>query len=705
MRLPALPLAVLCLILLCHTVTAQRDSSRIDIGWMSLDRNLTQTITVKGSDLEKMPFMNLADAIRAWFFGAYTNVVALAYVVDGNPVTDVNLYPIFEIEEVTLVQNAVGPAAYGSGQQWLVVVTTKRGRERKGLRVVGQAGPVNANGNGTHTTTNVYHQYYAGMYGRLEKVEYGLSADWIRDVSPIPTGHSPGAGYQVTTPLQVQQWKFNGYLSWHPAKGHTVAFQMGYAPERLDQQSDSILGSTYLGTERRLRGHLLTPQLSWKGELLPGLQEELHVGYLSSSYSASSMYSDSTIGVTPPYDLRTGALAAQTTSQLFFQERLGYSVKAGEWSIRPALNLFYNHIDEKSANSQSTFSTSGSGPVVINPPAPLGPEQGPKGDLLYLSPAVDVGFGRAIDLQAGMQVNLKNGEDVVSKAVFPFASLGVDVLKFGQGAGNSMKLFGSYAQRAQVFVDDYSLYDLSGGGGSYSLGDVYRLKAITPFNFAIPLQYPASLWSWQAGASFATRGDKFRVSYTFERRNFNTPHYFAIISSTASRSYAYVPLWQSDLHHLDIRLKVTDGKGLRWETGLGITGLRNKATAKLPDSIGFPASIALYVVYPQGERTPDKFSWTGGWVNRLHAGAFEFGLDILYHFGEHPYEANGYGGFVLGPRVNSVMTPNVFVGYQWKLQGTKLLEIFLSSRGLARSKSSDVPDDRRYYTLGGSFAL
>jgi len=111
-----------------------------------VDRSFTQTITVKGADLEKMPFVNLADAIRAWFYGAYTVPGTLAYVVDGNPVTDVNFYPIYEIEEVTLVQNAIGAAAYGSTQQGLVIVTTKRGKERGGFRMAGQAGLVNANG-------------------------------------------------------------------------------------------------------------------------------------------------------------------------------------------------------------------------------------------------------------------------------------------------------------------------------------------------------------------------------------------------------------------------------------------------------------------------------------------------------------------------------------------------------------------------------
>ncbi len=54
----------------------------------------------------RMPFANLSDALAAWFYGAYTQPVDLQYVVDGNPVSDVNSYSVYDIEEVVLVENA-----------------------------------------------------------------------------------------------------------------------------------------------------------------------------------------------------------------------------------------------------------------------------------------------------------------------------------------------------------------------------------------------------------------------------------------------------------------------------------------------------------------------------------------------------------------------------------------------------------------------
>src|ERR1700722_7136524 len=165
--------------------SAQRDSSKIDIGSICLDKGLTQVISIKGADLEKMPFVNLSDAIAAWLYGAYTSPGLLTYVVDGNPVTDVNIYPIFDIEEVTLVENATAAAGYGGTQQELVVIRTKRGAAGGGWGVrrgAAQAGLVKVDGR--HTNTGVYHQYYAGAYRNLDKLSFGVSADWIRDVNP-----------------------------------------------------------------------------------------------------------------------------------------------------------------------------------------------------------------------------------------------------------------------------------------------------------------------------------------------------------------------------------------------------------------------------------------------------------------------------------------------------------------------------------------
>jgi hypothetical protein len=687
--------------------SAQRDSSKIDIGWLSLDKGLTQTISIKGADLEKMPFVNLSDAIAAWLYGAYTRPGVLAYVVDGNPVTDVNIYPIFDIEEVILVENAAGGASYGGWQQELVVITTKRGKGKGGMRAAAQAGLVNQDGNGVSTYTNVYHQYYLGGYQNLDKVSYGLSADWIRDVAPAASG----TGNEVTSPYQLQRWRLNGYLQWRPAKGNTVELRMGYAPQRIDEGVDSVNSYGYNLTTRRQRGHLIVPSLFWRSELLPGLTSELQAVYMGSSSSSTYRDYDTCLACGPNSTEDYGILGETRVSQLLLRERLGYLIKMGSWHFQPNLNFSWDHIDEKAAVGYSTLVPVGNGVQQVVGPV-LGPLQEQKSTLVYLTPAIDIGLGRALDLQAGARVNANHPQDTASRNVLPFASLGVDVLHLGhQTGGSSLKLFGSYAQRAQAFVDDYSLTDFSGGGAAYSLADVNRPKYTYEFVGAsngittdtiisqwVRVRYPKVFWTWEVGASYITANGRLKLAYSFERRNFMTGSLTAFISSDPALSIGIVPEWRSSLHHIDLRVVIVGQKECSWETGLNATALQVKEGQVWSDN--FNSILATFQGEPAGDLYPAHVSWTGGWVNRVRVGGFSAGMDLLYHFKETVAVANS-GNTTL----NSVLVPNVYAGYRWKLAKTRELELFVESRGLVRSKSNDLLDDRRYYTLGGNFTL
>ncbi len=75
-----------------------------------------------------MPFVNLSDAISVWLYGVYTLPSTVVYIVDGNPVVDVNSYSVFDIEEVTLVQSAAALSGTSGTQQEVVLVKTKRGK-------------------------------------------------------------------------------------------------------------------------------------------------------------------------------------------------------------------------------------------------------------------------------------------------------------------------------------------------------------------------------------------------------------------------------------------------------------------------------------------------------------------------------------------------------------------------------------------------
>ena len=688
MKNTALLLAALLLVL---SGWSQKDSSRIDIGWLSLDKGLTQTVSIKGEDLEKMPFVNLSDAIAAWLYGAYTKPGMLAYVVDGNPVTDVNIYPIFDIEEVVLVEQAAGGAAYGRSQQELVVITTKRGKGKQGVRVAGQAGLVNGDGNGVKTYTNIYHQYYAGAYRNFDKLSVGVSADWIRDVAP----QSKVDGEDITTPDNLQRWRLNGYLEWRPGKGNVVELKVGYAPQRMALsegygQAGGPSSDTY---SYYLHQHLLVPELRWTSLLAKGFTNELSGVYLRGKQQSGGYnyeFVDQQVnGVTTEVGQANTTVMDSKQEQWLVRDRLSYDVAAGAWRIRPALNFSYQHIVEGAGDHSVTVQTTGQGAGL--PLLNYSDTTGRKGDLLFLTPAVDFSLGRVLDIQIGAQVNIGHGRDPGSRAVFPFAGFGLDLLHLNGGAvgGASLKLFGAYTQRTQVFVDDYSQVDFTQAGGAYSLADIYHpaIGFASGTYVPIPLKPLPVYWTWSGGLAYVSADGRLSAQYSFERRN------FSVVSSPSNPPYVLTyPEWRSNLHHVDLRVKVLGGGAVSWQTGVNLTLLRSS----LHDTLLEPQPAV-------GDVSPNPISWTGGWVNRLHMGRFTAGLDLLYHFGETTTSYPGTGPTVI--KLNSAMLPNVYAGYGWKLVGGRAVELFVASRGLARSKTSDLLDDRRYYTLGGNFTL
>ncbi|HSC37449.1 MAG TPA: hypothetical protein VLD19_06250, partial [Chitinophagaceae bacterium] len=197
---------------------AQTDSSRFDLGSVRLEKKFTQYMSVKGEALEKMPFANLAEAINVWRYGAYSNPSTLVYVVDGNIVPDVNAWSVYDIEEVVFVQSALTQLTGNTGQQQLVLITTRKQYAKTGkfsLRAAGSSALVNVDykhvaGSGSVSSeTNMYHQYYVSGYYSQEKIQLGVSANWLRDVMPAAKSDL----VQTHIPRHFNRYRFNAWAN------------------------------------------------------------------------------------------------------------------------------------------------------------------------------------------------------------------------------------------------------------------------------------------------------------------------------------------------------------------------------------------------------------------------------------------------------------------------------------------------------------
>jgi hypothetical protein len=723
MRIFALSLPTLLLASgIALRVTAQEESQPLDAGYLHLKKDFTQTITIKGSDLERMPFSNLSEALSPWLYGAYTQPEALQYVVDGIRVTDVNAYSVHDIEEVVLVENAAALGGTAGGQKELVLIRTKHSKEPARLTATAQTGLVNADGNGTSTRTRFYHDYYLGGWINGEKIIAGASLNFTRDVFPMALPPN----VKETTPFNLERWRFNGYVKYLLNQHNIIGITLNFTSEQLNYQQDSVGGvesPTYFfnppapvciaGANHQ---QIVMPTLRWQGNWLSGLRNEFTATYLASQLSSAANEFNQFRADTTLAQSFANQNAVRRSHHLLLRDHLSYTVGKKDWRFEPALDLSYENIYFYASNAQSTSSD------AVYPAAPgyIGvgyiyanaDYQNTQSNIVLVSPSVDLSYKKAFDLLGGMQWVPSQWEYSTNHRYLPFASLSLDVLHLANpdaDAGTSLRLFASYAQRTVQSTYDYRLMDVNSGLNvnppfPFYYGAVYTGKPVfyapimdSTFNYGIAgKDLPAKLytvpnyWVWSLGVSFGAWQDRLQLQYYFERRNFTTA---GVLTTSLTDSLPVFPEWRSTLHHADFRIKLIDDENITWTTDLNLTLLRSHtdSVAGLRYSPGQPVVGDVY---------PNAWSYTGGWVNRLRVNHFTAGLDLLYHFGEY-----GAAGSAPGQSLHSVLLPNVYAGYGWTLKGQENVELFLQSRGLINSSGSDLPDQRRYYTLGGKFAL
>jgi len=688
---------------------AQHDSTHLDLGYLTLNKAFTQQITIRGADLEKMPFSDLSTAIAAWAYGAYSKPGILQYVVDGNPVTDVNAYSIHDIEEVVIVENAAATIGTAPGQGELVLIRTKRGRGPGGFCASAQTGVVGATGSEYTTTTALFHNYYVSGYRNLGKVSFGGSANFIRDVQPYANGDQT-----VVTPPGNDRWRLNGYLDWRPDDQNRIALTMNYTPQTQKENLDSTAQGGSEFDQVEAHQHFVLPHLEWEGHWAKGLINDLQGTYLHSNFSQSSL---SVVSQQP----NSGSLyfsVATKNYHLWFRDRLSYAATAGNWVIRPELNVSYEHYSDQ----QRVFEFYNGGAAQV--------ESLIKNSVFLVTPELDINYGQALDIVAGAMTHPGGKMSLTNngREVYPFGSVTLDLLRLGRDAaagadaagsdaagsdaagsaaagsaasvgsgtrgigtgGASLKLFVSAASRAEPSNESYMLAGLEYPQPFLSLSPIFTgssggLPPAPGGNLA-----PPNYWIWEAGATYVGWHGRFQASYTFERRIATAN---GLIYSGSGQPDYVLPTWTATLHHADIRVKVIDAGPVRWQVGLNLTMLRSKMDPA--DSFTWYSDA--------GDIAPDPWSVTGGWVNRLQVKDFTAGLDLLYHTGVMTQSGGIYG------RHTVIYIPHLYAGYRFHLPQNRSLEVFAALAGFGSKDAvyGDGPmsDGRQFYTIGANFCL
>jgi hypothetical protein len=655
-----------------------------------VNKNLTQSTTIKGSDLQRQPFSNISNALNVWFYGTYTNSSYMVYVVDGNIINDVNAYNINDIEEITLVQNAAAQVSGALSQQQMVLIKTKRNRPGKsGIEAAGQTNLVSARNtssiNDLKSPTNVYHQYYLSGYENTDVINAGISATYLRDVSPTLTTQQ----INIKTPLNFDRFKFNGYADIKLGSNNTLSATATYVPQvtRFSYDNANLYSTSDPNNQiqtniaEHTKQNLFNGGLRLNSQLIKGLKNSISASYSHYNYNEdykNNYYSN---------DMRTNGVAnnIHRRNVLLLRDNLNYQKTIGDFSIEPAVDFSYRYSHDSTAKATTNQTYSGTNPSYASSSTERTFSK--RKDYL-LTPSLGILFKNSINLQGGFvtvldsKKNLSIANNDKLKRIFPYASASVNISSLAGINIVGIKLYGSYSkQNILLQTDNEHLTGLSFDGPLQS--------SLNSGGYPNLTYDPLKAYNVYAAGADVNVSALFSVNYNFERGGLQVPVlYYVPYGPNGMQTYIGYADSKYTRNRIGVNFNIINKASTRFITGLNATNIKQRINPGTGD-------IAL----------GDKI-WTGGWVNRLEIERIFAGLDMLYKTGEgnyaNPYAANSN---VLGSNKQSFSLQNIYFGYSLKTKQFKNLELFANGQNIWQNKTSNITDNRRFYGLGFKLGL
>ncbi len=682
-------------------VNAQTDTSNYDLGRISVKKDFTQTITIKGSDLERYQFSDLADAINVWLYGTYSNSSNLLYVIDGNIINDVNAYSIYDIDEITLVQNA---AAYVSGASLgaqVVLIKLKTNRQGKqGIEAAGQTSLVNLRNDthmpGTKSTNNVYNQYYLSGYKNFDHLQVGVSADYQRDVLPVLTNGT----LTSLNPYNFNRFKFNGYAAGQLWRGTTLNFNINYVPQ-TDAFEYAFTNQSEVGAQSQAENagvvqHMASSNIALNTKLTSALSNTLSGAYNHYNFfgEEAAHFESEPQGPTADYSNSLTHDYIKATNFLL-RDNLAYHGKIGVFDVEPAINFSYRNFKEILTSTSFYLSEVGNGIPAVSESESA---NGAASKVYFLTPSVDIHYKDMADLQGGFSDVLNGAKDFDAAYSYsrmaPFLTASADVLKLAAVSNMSLRIFASFSRQSQLFNDNsaslsginpfiYLITNTTIGftetGNSTATG-VYTVAARNPYR-----QYN----NFQAGFEFAIIKN---LTLSYNYLNYQSEDVLQVaVPVGANGSATELAYYYDKVSTNRIALNYTYNiSQFNWRTGLNAS----ESLVKPEDPTFANDTYRSYL--SNGHR------YSGGFTNRFAYRSFFAGLDLLYQSGDRLITLASIDPYKPGApaHINSVSLQSLYFGTRIRINGSRYAEVFANTRNMLQNNTSDITDNRRFYGLG-----
>ncbi|MES2426923.1 MAG: hypothetical protein V4560_08100 [Bacteroidota bacterium] len=659
------------------------DTDNYDLGRMSMQKKFTQAITIKASALEKLPFSSINEVISVYFNGIYADDKTFVYVVDGNLNRDVNAYSIYDIDELTIIQNAAATLNGLLPNQVLILVKTKKNLAGKsGVSINGQTNmvrlyqtqagiqdePGKANGFAGASSTSYYHQYYVSGYVNKKNINMGLSASIQHNVFPAFWNKKL---YDVFDAYNTNRFRFNAYADIKMGKYNILSLNGGYVPQR-DREYFELL-PTFGGGERKkyISQNLWYSNITLKSNILNGLTNKLSAGFQRRQ----------TDGQIVPVD------SVSAINSYLAKDELSYRLHLGDFDINAAVNATYRQAKDTATRI-----------FYFGSPAHFIAKQ----KIMVVTPSLTVNYADMVMLQGGVQKITYTNAPVIAgydmPKILPFGSASVNVLRPFSVADTDMRLvvFGSFARTMSYASDEYGTLASRTNYTGSSLGNsTFNGVTINPYQTYDQLQ---------GGLTYSVFKNALTLSYNFSIQKFVTranisggiPPY----TDTSRTTNAHI-----NVHRVGINFVLPTQGNFKWSSYLN-----GAMFIKKTPSFDNLESEILRLYYP------GKNLITGGFVNQFAYKSLFAGVDVIYAYNKELRHLFIPNGSVYYPqsveKISTLKVQNIYIGYTMSvnMMAIKSLEVYANGRnvfekGQQVSINKYFAGDSRYFGAGFKLGL
>jgi hypothetical protein len=711
--------------------TAPLDSTFYDLGRVRMQKKFTQGFTIKAADLEKMPFMDLKEALAVYYNGIYGATQKFNYIINGVLNTDINAYSIYDIDEITFIQNAATTLNGGLPSQVLVLVKTKHGGpDASGVIVNAQTNVIkryipsvattskNAENSGVAAPT-LYHQFNVSAYTSSSWISAGLSANLQRDVFPA----YKAANYWDIKfqPYTVNRYKGNGFVDIKIDTNNVMSLNAGYVSQddaEARKRSVIVLNTKVeTGHEKSVNQNVLFGNFQYRSTIIDRITNKLSASFqqlkLRGGVVVESLPVSDTVGTKTSYTIK---------------DDIAYRFELGSLIITPQLNLTYRKATDTSNMNYY---------VVLTRIRGYNNSQ----KLFTATPSIAVNIKDFLSVQVGAQkpisakTNFVNTRTVIDKnitgpngvffpeysarpsefnnstatTILPFASFSVDLVKGWHNVrprktrpkvfdpSTAVMLYASFARSTSYTGDFYgalSDHVSETGDGQVPVYELYNTgKAYNQLD---------------GGLTYSLLKKGLSFSYNYSNSKFATVYYVRAKSGNPPDDSAKLAIANIEIHRLSINFSPVGNHKLKWTTNLNGTYVANNS----PNKNYYTDQMRLFF-QQKDDQLYIKGIITGGFVNQLSYKRAYAGVNVLYGFKKSNYISRSiatdrYVDYTGSSHVLNLQS--AYIGYQLKLfSWVKSLDVFVNGRNLWQ-KSSESPsylhysaNDSRFY--GGGFKL